>query len=122
MQRENLQPGAFSPRCRYSLQLKVIHLEEQHGLFIWHNHLETMPEWEDTLIVDVGPGDDGAEHVWAAWQVDIREVTSVPDPIAPPPLSPDSPGGLTFTIALPPAGRQLLGARAALALDVELLT
>jgi hypothetical protein len=46
----------------------------------------------------------------------------VPDPIASQPLSPDSPGGLSFTIALPPAGRHLLGARAALALDVELLT
>jgi hypothetical protein len=32
------------------------------------------------------------------------------------------PGGLSFTIALPPAGRQLLGARAALGLNVELLT
>jgi hypothetical protein len=34
----------------------------------------------------------------------------------------DSPGGLSFTVALPPAGRHLLGARAALALNVELLT
>ena len=58
----------------------------------------------------------------ATWEVDIHAVTSVPDPIAPVPLSPDSPGGLTFTIALPPAEGQLLGARAALALDVELLT
>lgn len=122
VQRENLQPGTFSPRCRYSLQLKVIHLEEQHGLFTWQDHLEGAPEWADTLIVDTGPGDDGGEHVWAAWEVDIGTVTSVPDPIACQPLSPDSPGGLSFTIALPPAGRQLLGARAALALNVELLT
>lgn len=100
----------------------MIHLEEQHGLFTWPNHLERAPEWADTLIVDTGPGDDGAERVWAAWEVDIGTVTSVPDPIAPQPLSPDSPGGLSFTIALPPAGRHLLGARAALALDAELLT
>jgi hypothetical protein len=100
----------------------VIHLEEQHGLFTWPNHLERAPEWADTLIVDTGPGDDGAERVWAAWEVDIGTVTSVPDPTAPQPLSPDSPGGLSFTIALPPAGRHLLGARAALALDAELLT
>ena len=39
------QPGAFSPRCRYSLQIKVIHLQEQHGLFTWQNHLEGAPEW-----------------------------------------------------------------------------
>ena len=82
VQRENLQPGTFSPRCRYALQLKVIHPEEQHGLFTWQNHLEGAPEWADTLIVDTGPGDDGAEHVRAAWEVDIGTVTSVPDPIA----------------------------------------
>jgi hypothetical protein len=32
------------------------------------------------------------------------------------------PGGLTFTFALPAAGQQLLGPRAALALDVALLS
>jgi hypothetical protein len=121
-QREDLQPGTFSPRCRYALQLKVIHLQEQHGLFTWQNHLEGAPEWTDTLIVDVGPDDDGTEQVWAAWEVDISKVTSVPDPITPKPLSPDVPGGLTFTFALPAAGQQLLGPRAALALDVALLS
>jgi hypothetical protein len=121
-QREDLQPGTFSPRCRYALQLKVIHLQEQHGLFTWQNHLEGAPEWADTLIVDVGPDDDGTEQVWAAWEVDISKVTSVPDPITPKPLSPDVPGGLTFTFALPATGQQLLGPRAALALDVALLS
>jgi len=123
MQRENLQPGAFSPRCRYALQVKVIHLQEQHGLFTWQNHLEGAPEWADTLIVDVGPDDDdGTEHVWAAWEVDISKVTSVPDPIVRAPLAPDPPGSLSFTIPLPSAGQQLLGARAAIALNVELLS
>jgi len=122
-QRENLQPGAFSPRCRYSLQIKVIHLQEQHGLFTWQNHLEGAPEWADTLIVDVGPDDDdGTERVWAAWEVDISKVTSVPDPIVRTPLAPNPPGSLSFTIPLPSAGQQLLGARAALALNLELLS
>ena len=126
-QRENLQPGAFSPRCRYSLQVKVIHLQEQHGLFTWQNHLEGAPEWADTLIVDVGPAGDGAddggtEHVWAAWEVDISKVTSVPDPIVRDPLAPNPPGCLSFTIPLPSAGQQLLGARAAIALNLELLS
>jgi hypothetical protein len=121
VQRENVQPGAFSPRARYSLDLKVIHLEEQHGLFTWQNHLEGAPEWADTLIVDNGPGDDGPEHVWAAWETAIGQVTSVPDPITPAPLTPDTPGGLTFTVPLPPAGKQLLGVHAALTLNVELL-
>ena len=122
MQREDLQSGPFSPRCRYSLQLRVIHLEEQHGLFTWQNHLEGAPEWADTLIVDVGPDDDGNEHAWAAWEVNIPQVTSIPDPIVPVPLAPDVPGGLTFTVPLPPAGRQLLGPDAAIALNLELLS
>ncbi|HTQ92449.1 MAG TPA: hypothetical protein VMK84_23450 [Streptosporangiaceae bacterium] len=122
-QRENLQPGAFSPRCRYSLQVKVIHLQEQHGLFTWQNHLEGAPEWADTLIVDIGPDDDdGTERVWAAWEVDISKVTSVPDPIVRDPLAPNPPGSLSFTIPLPSAGQQLLGAHAAIALNVELLS
>ena len=100
----------------------MIHLQEQHGLFTWQNHLEGAPEWADTLIVDVGPDDDdGTERVWAAWEVDISTVTSVPDPIVRTPLAPDPPGSLSFTIPLPPAGQQLLGARAAIALNVELL-
>jgi hypothetical protein len=121
MQREDMQPGTFSPRCRYSLQIKVLHLEEQHGLFLWHDHLEAMPEWQDTLVVDVGPGDDGTEHAWAAWQVDIAQVTSVPDPITDTPLKPNVPGTLSFAIGLPPAGKQLLGDGAAITIDVEML-
>jgi len=122
MQREDLQPGTFSPRCRYSLQIKVLHLEEQHGLFFWHDHLEGMAEWQDTLVVDVGPSDDdGTEHVWAAWQVDTDQVTSVPDPITNTPLTPSAPGRLSFTIGLPPAGQQVLGDHAAIALDLEIL-
>ncbi len=124
MQREDLEPGAVSPRCRYFLHVSVLHLEEKHGLFFWHNHLETMPEWEDTLIVDVGPGDDDpAEHVWAAWQTANPEVTSVRDPITAQPrgLVPDGEGALACTIDLPPAGLNLLGNAAAIRLTVEQL-
>src|SRR5579872_5218176 len=119
--REDPQQGAFSPRCRYSLQIKVLHLEEQHGLFVWHDHLESTAEWQDALVVDVGPGDDGTEHVWAAWETDISQVTSVPDPITATPLTPLAPGGMSFTIGLPRPGQNLLGGNAAIALDVEML-
>ena len=72
MQRENLQPGTTSPRCRYFLHLKLLHLQEKHGLFFWQNHLETLPEWEDALIVYVGPDGSGqGEFLWAAWQSEI---------------------------------------------------
>jgi hypothetical protein len=125
MQREDLVPGTVSPRCRYSLHLGVLHLEEKHGLFFWHNHLERLSEWEDALIVDVGPGDgDQDEHLWAAWQSENPEVTSAPDPITAQPLGPDpgTGGPLTFTIPLPVAGQNLLGPTAAVRLTVEKLT
>ena len=115
LQRENLTPETVSPRCRYSLQLGVLHLQQEHGLFFWHNHLETLPEWEDALIIDVGPSDDdGDEHLWAAWQSENPKVTSVPDPITAQPLEPDpgTSGQLIFTIPLPSAGQNLLGPRA----------
>jgi hypothetical protein len=124
MQRENLEPGTVSSRCRYFLHISVLHLEEKHRLFFWHNHLETMPEWEDTLIVDVGPGDnDPGEHLWAAWQSENPEVTSVPDPITDQPcdLVPDAGSSLSCTIKLPEAGQNLLGNDAAIKLSVEQL-
>jgi hypothetical protein len=75
-----------------------------------------LPEWEDALIVDVGPSDDeDGEHLWAAWQIHNPQVTSVPDPITAQPLEPDPDNGgpRTFTIPLPTAGQNLLGPRVA---------
>jgi pimeloyl-ACP methyl ester carboxylesterase len=125
MQREDLEPQAApSTRCRYTMQLTVLHLQQKHGLFSWHNHLETLPEWADALIVDIGPDDDGVgEYVWARWQSANPAVTSTMDPITSQPLTPgsdrDERGGLQFTIALPAAGLSLLGAAAAIRLGVQ---
>jgi hypothetical protein len=125
MQREDLEPQAVpSTRCRYTVQLSVLHLQQKHGLFFWHNHLETLPEWADALIVDIGPDDDGAgEYVWARWQSANPAVTSAMDPTTRPPLTPGSnpgeQGGLQFTIPLPAAGLSLLGAAAAIRLGVQ---
>jgi Putative serine esterase (DUF676) len=116
MEREDLGPENVSLRCRYFLRLSVLHLEEKHGLFFWHNHLETLPEWDDALIIDVGPDLDGqGEYLWAAWQSENPKVTSVPDPITAEPRIPDpqADGPLSFTIPLPQAGQNLLGPRAA---------
>jgi hypothetical protein len=116
MQREDLGPENVSPRCRYFLRLSVLHLEEKHGLFFWHNHLETLPEWDDALIIDVGPDLEGrGEYLWSAWQSENPKVTSVPDPITAEPRVPDpsTDGPLTFTIPLPQAGQNLLGPQAA---------
>jgi hypothetical protein len=126
MQRENLTAqGPPSPRCRYFVHLRVLHLEEKKRLFSFLDHLETLPEWDDYLIVDVGPGADGKEHVWVAWQTQNPSVTSSVDPISQVPLEPEGlagSAGLRFTVPLPDSGLKLLGGGAAIALDVELLT
>ncbi len=116
-----------SPRCRYSLQMRTIHLQERNGTFFWQHHLETAADWRDTLIVDIGPADDGAPgrtHVWAAWRSELPAVasTAVQDPIGPRPLVPvarrdsDPPDAVAFTVDLPPAGRTILGPASALRL------
>jgi hypothetical protein len=126
MQRENLTAqGPPSPRCRYFVHLRVLHLEEKKRLFSFLDHLETLPEWDDYLIVDVGPGADGKEHVWVAWQTQNPSVTSSVDPISQVPLEPEGlagSAGLRFTVPLPDSGLKLLGGGAAIALDVELFT
>jgi pimeloyl-ACP methyl ester carboxylesterase len=125
MQRDNLEPDTVSSRCRYFLHISVLHLQEKHRLFFWDNHLETMPEWEGTLVVDVGPGDDDPdEHLWAAWQTDNPEVTSAVNPITNEPcdLVPDAGGALSCTVSLPQDGQKLLGSDAAIKISVERLT
>jgi len=116
-----------SPRCRYSLQMRTIHLQERNGTFFWQHHLETAADWEDTLVVDVGPADDdasGRTRVWAAWRSQLPAVasTSAQDPIGPRPLDPaprranDPPEAVAFTVDVPPAGRTVLGPESALRL------
>ncbi len=122
MQRETLEPQfPVSLRCRYYLSLSLLHLQEKHGLFLWQQHLEKMPEWDDSLIVDVGPRDaaDQGEHLWAQWQSENPAVTSAKDPIGDQPRQPDAAGSMTFTIPLPPAGQKLLGGRASVTIRVE---
>lgn len=112
-------PGQkISPRCRYTLQLRTIHVQERNGTFFWQHHLETVADWDDTLIVDFGPADDdpqGPRHLWASWNSQIPAVTSAHDPITPNPLTPvalrncDPDDAVAFTIDLPPAGQAILG-------------
>ena len=72
------------PRARYSLTLRVFHVTEQHGGFLWKNHLEQVADWEDTLIVDVGRGDQdgvGSMRAWAAWNSAVLGPPDRYDPI-----------------------------------------
>jgi hypothetical protein len=45
-----------SPRCRYTLHLIVLHLQQRHGAWYFNKITETAADWDDILLVDVGPG------------------------------------------------------------------
>lgn len=47
-------------------------MDERGGSFNFANHLEQVPDWEDSLIIDVGPNDDNTGlAAWAAWNSEI---------------------------------------------------
>jgi hypothetical protein len=111
-----------SPRCRYTLQLRVIRIQERHGAFHFNKVTETAADWEDSLLVDVGPGPDdpGSDYLFAAWNSKVRGVNAVRDPIAVAAVTPDTSdvGTSVFTVSLPPAGKDILGDSSEIVLHV----
>jgi pimeloyl-ACP methyl ester carboxylesterase len=120
-------------RLRYTLTLRVYKLVERDGVFRFAEHLEQVPDWADSLIVDVGPADAGTGlQAWAAWNSEVAGPNDQFDPIteglpretAPErrrPLGLNNVGGvLSCQITLPAVARALpvLGPRASLGLRV----
>ncbi|WP_338060218.1 hypothetical protein [Streptomyces atratus] len=109
-------------RSRYSLALRVFHLDEKHGQFFWQDHLEQMADWEENLIVDVGRHDDEPEtmlQAWAAWQSEVQGIIEDLDPISGDACRFTVDGGeLRADIPLPEGAHPHLGARARLCLTV----
>jgi hypothetical protein len=69
-------------RMRYTLTLRVFKLDERDGGFRFDDHLEQVPDWADSLIVDVGPHEDGQRlAAWAAWNSAVEGPNDQFDPI-----------------------------------------
>ena len=69
-------------RARYSLSLRVYQLAERAGSFRFADHLEQVPDWTDSLIVDVGPNDTGTGlQAWLAWNSQVGGPITTYDPI-----------------------------------------
>lgn len=67
---------------RYTLTLRVFKLDQQGGTFRFADHLEQVPDWADSLIVDVGPREDGTGlAAWAAWNSAVHGANDQFDPI-----------------------------------------
>jgi pimeloyl-ACP methyl ester carboxylesterase len=69
-------------RMRYTLTLRVFKLNQQNGTFRFADHLEQVPDWADSLIVDVGPREGGTGlAAWAAWNSAVHGANDQFDPI-----------------------------------------
>ena len=82
--RPALDPGQppHEGRMRYTLTLRVFKLDQQGGTFRFADHLEQVPDWTDSLIVDVGPRQDGTgPAAWAAWNSAVHGANNQFDPI-----------------------------------------
>jgi len=117
-------PRPEADTLRFSLQLRVFSLREEHRLFHFMDHLEQIADFDDTLIVDIGRS-EGAPAAWAAWNSRIPSAISDYKPQGRPVLDEDPAAGSWIThIPLPsdpatePAPNRLLGERAAIRLTV----
>jgi pimeloyl-ACP methyl ester carboxylesterase len=69
-------------RMRHVLSLRVYKLVERDGAFRFADHLEQVPDWADSLVVDVGPDPDGRGlAAWAAWSSEVPGSLDDSDPI-----------------------------------------
>ncbi|MGI5350656.1 esterase/lipase family protein [Streptomyces sp. CA-250714] len=118
-------------RMRYSLTLRVFELQGQNGHFRFDDHLEQVPAWSDSLIVDIEPGTQGEGlQVWAAWNSMVEGAGERFDPITDglPTPSQRQPAaleredeGYACHIDLPPTARALpvLGADATVRIQIR---
>jgi hypothetical protein len=69
-------------RMRYTLTLRVFKLNQRAGGFQFTNHLEQVADWEDSLIVDMGPDEYGTGlSAWVAWKSAVNGANDTYDPI-----------------------------------------
>jgi hypothetical protein len=74
-------PTKRGGRLRYVLSLRVFKLVERGGAFRFRDHLEQVPDWTDSLIVDVGSELGDGMQAWAAWNSEVAGANDELDPI-----------------------------------------
>jgi hypothetical protein len=74
------EPG-HGGRLRYVLTLRVFRLVERGSFFRFEEHLEQVPDWADTLIVDVGSDGTSTDPMaWPAWNSEVAGPTTPSTP------------------------------------------
>jgi hypothetical protein len=69
-------------RARYTMTLRVFKVPQKDGFFRFEDHLEQVPDWADSLIVDVAPRANGTGlQAWMAWRSQVHGALDEFDPI-----------------------------------------
>jgi hypothetical protein len=119
-----LDPDTKQPTgtLRHALKLRVISVPLRGGRLNLSDHLEQTEDWQDVLVVDIAPADDGTTlNAWAVWNSLIPGAIRSWQPRlsdALPDTDPDTQGRWVGDIPLPPAAHALLGDRALLRITV----
>ncbi len=113
--------GTPVPRLRHALRLRLISLRESGGVFGFFDHLEQTADWEDTLVVDIEPGDGvSPPRAFVAWNSVIPGALRDWQPDGDPLRDEDStPGRWRGRIPVPDTARSILGDNAAVVLTVR---
>lgn len=109
------------PTLRHALRLRLLSLRERGGVFGFFDHLEQTADWEDTLVVDVEPGNETSPpRAFATWNSIIpgalRDWQPDGDPL--PDLA-HAPGVWRGRVRVPATARPILGENAAIVLTVR---
>lgn len=115
--------GATVATMRHVLRLRLLSLREKGGFLSFLDHLEQVADWSDVLVVDIAlrPGEPPA--VWAVWNSALPGAIRdwVPDPARDAPLEDTDPdaGRWRVTVPVPAGAHELLGAGAAVTIEVR---
>ncbi|MGR6967768.1 esterase/lipase family protein [Geodermatophilus sp. URMC 61] len=116
-------PGTDTPvpRLRHALRLRLISVRQSGGVFGFFDHLEQTADWEDTLVVDIEPGDGEAPpRAFAAWNSVIPGALRDWQPDKGPLTDEEpEPGLWRGRIPVPVTARPILGQDAAVLLTVH---
>ena len=113
--------GGPLPTLRHALRLRLLSVRERDGIFAFFDHLEQTADWEDTLVVDIEPGDaTSPPKAYATWNSIIpgalRDWQPDGDPL--PDLA-EARGVWRGRIPVPATARPILGENAAIVITVR---
>ncbi len=115
--------GARSTTMRHVLRLRLLSLRKSGGLLSFLDHLEQAEDWLDVLVVDIEISQDAQPRAWAEWGSRVEGALRdwKPDPSTTLPLTDeeDAPGVWRACVGVPEAARPLLGAGAAVVIQVQ---